>query len=384
MPAKAFAVMSDSEIAATTPPSTAGQVHVTVLNPAGANADSDDNEFTFTLTLARRRSLHVDPAGASDRRRQLTATATASSGFPSVSRSTRSTSGCTISGATVTFGAPAGSCVLDADQSGDGSYARRAAGQAGDHRLERRGHDGADGAVRGRRRHWHADNVTIACSATDQEPGLADPGDARFQLSTNVPAGSETTDAATGTRTVCDKAGNCATAGPVTGNKVDRKAPALIVPANLTVNATKPGGAVVRFSASASDGTDAAPRLVCAPASGSTLAIGTTTIDCTATDHAENKTSAHFTIKVKSAPEQIADLTSKLRSYLKFKPLLDRLEAKLQKASSSFVRNHRQPACVALNLFIAGVKAAPANYLTAAHKTELIADANRIRGVIDC
>ena len=129
-----------------------------------------------------------------------------------------------------------------------------------------------------------------------------------------------------------------------TGNKVNRKAPTLTVPANMTVNATKPGGAVVRFSASAADGTDAAPRCVCVPASGSTLAIGTTTIDCTATDHAGNKSSAHFTVKVKSAPEQIVDLTNKLRSYLTLKPLSDRLAANLQKASSSLVRNHRQPA----------------------------------------
>lgn len=78
--------------------------------------------------------------------------------------------------------------------------------------------DSADGS-------WHADNVSIACTAEDSGSGLADPGDASFSLTTSVPVGTEAADAETGMRDVCDNAGNCATAGPVSGNKVDRKAP---------------------------------------------------------------------------------------------------------------------------------------------------------------
>jgi hypothetical protein len=40
-----------------------------------------------------------------------------------------------------------------------------------------------------------------------------------------VPSGTEDSNAATGTKQVCDAAGNCATAGPITGIKVDRLAP---------------------------------------------------------------------------------------------------------------------------------------------------------------
>lgn len=72
---------------------------------------------------------------------------------------------------------------------------------------------------------WHADDVTIACTADDAESMLPDPGDEAFSLSTSVPAGSETADAATGTRAVCNGAAVCTTAGPVAGNKIDRKAP---------------------------------------------------------------------------------------------------------------------------------------------------------------
>jgi probable HAF family extracellular repeat protein len=72
---------------------------------------------------------------------------------------------------------------------------------------------------------WHGQDVSIPCKADDAETGLADPADANFSLSTSVPDGAETADARTGTRKVCDAAGNCATAGPVGGNRVDKKAP---------------------------------------------------------------------------------------------------------------------------------------------------------------
>ena len=58
------------------------------------------------------------------------------------------------------------------------------------------------------------------------------------------------------------------TAGPITGNKIDRKAPALSLPADMTVNATSPAGATVNFSASASDGANPNPSVTCTPASG--------------------------------------------------------------------------------------------------------------------
>ena len=77
----------------------------------------------------------------------------------------------------------------------------------------------ADGA-------WHADDVAITCTAEDPESLIPDPDDQAFALSTDVPAGSETADAATATREVCNGAGLCAPAGPVMGNKVDKKAPA--------------------------------------------------------------------------------------------------------------------------------------------------------------
>lgn len=79
---------------------------------------------------------------------------------------------------------------------------------------------------------WHPDNVVLRCTATDPD-GLADPSDAAFDLTTSVADGSETAAAATGSRKVCNTAGQCVTAGPFGGNKVDRKPPVvdILVPA---------------------------------------------------------------------------------------------------------------------------------------------------------
>ena len=74
---------------------------------------------------------------------------------------------------------------------------------------------------------WHADNVALACTASDSGSGLANPADASFTLTTTVADGSEVANATTGSRVVCDNAGNCATAGPIAGNKIDRKKPVI-------------------------------------------------------------------------------------------------------------------------------------------------------------
>ncbi|HET7533195.1 MAG TPA: hypothetical protein VFJ83_08610, partial [Nocardioidaceae bacterium] len=75
----------------------------------------------------------------------------------------------------------------------------------------------ADGA-------WHADNVSLGCTGSDGGSGIAD-ADKSFSLATSVAGGDETSNASTGSRTVTDAAGNSVSAGPIAGNKIDRKAP---------------------------------------------------------------------------------------------------------------------------------------------------------------
>ncbi len=76
---------------------------------------------------------------------------------------------------------------------------------------------------------WHKIDVTIACTASDPESGLADAADASFTLTTTVPSGTETANAATNSREVCNNDGGCTTAGPISGNMVDRKPPTITI-----------------------------------------------------------------------------------------------------------------------------------------------------------
>ena len=78
----------------------------------------------------------------------------------------------------------------------------------------------------------------------------------------------------------------------------DTTPPSLTVPANITTEATSAAGATVNFIATASDLVDASPTVVCAPASGSTFAIGTTPVNCSATDDYSNTSNDSFTVTV--------------------------------------------------------------------------------------
>ena len=82
----------------------------------------------------------------------------------------------------------------------------------------------------------------------------------------------------------------------------DTTAPSLTVPSDtIVVEATGPDGAVVDFAndVSASEAVDPNPSINCTPASGTTLALGTTQVTCTATDAAGNESVAKtFDVKV--------------------------------------------------------------------------------------
>jgi hypothetical protein len=71
---------------------------------------------------------------------------------------------------------------------------------------------------------WHATDRSVTCTASDSS-GLANTNDSSFTLSTSVDAGTETDNAYTGTKEVCDTHNNCASAGPFGPFKIDKKAP---------------------------------------------------------------------------------------------------------------------------------------------------------------
>ena len=74
---------------------------------------------------------------------------------------------------------------------------------------------------------WSRTNAAVHCTARDGGSGLADPAQHAFTLLTAVPAGSASASATTNGVSVCDRAGNCATAGPITGLRIDRSQPSV-------------------------------------------------------------------------------------------------------------------------------------------------------------
>lgn len=81
--------------------------------------------------------------------------------------------------------------------------------------------------------------------------------------------------------------------------------PQITVPANITTEAVGPAGAVVNFSVTATDNIDQDVAIACirtdtsaAVASGAIFPLGTTTVECTATDDFGNTATGSFTVTV--------------------------------------------------------------------------------------
>src|SRR5262249_35909430 len=86
--------------------------------------------------------------------------------------------------------------------------------------------------------------------------------------------------------------------------------PSLVLPASPVVGeATSPAGAAITYAVSASDAEDDPdPVPTCAPASGSTFALGDTTVSCSVTDSAGATATGSFVVEVvdTTAPTDIS------------------------------------------------------------------------------
>jgi len=98
--------------------------------------------------------------------------------------------------------------------------------------------------------------------------------------------------------TATDASLNASDPGTFTIKVQDTMAPVLTLPANIVRTATSSAGAVVTYSATATDAVDPKPTVVCSPLSGGTFAPGTTTVTCTATDGTGNHSSGSFKVTV--------------------------------------------------------------------------------------
>ena len=152
--------------------------------------------------------------------------------------------------------------------------------------------------------------VTYAVTAEDAHDGPVAPDLTCTRASGSLfPIGTTTVKC-----TATDQAGNSSDATfKVT---VEDTTPPTIsgMPGNITAEATGPNGAVVSWTApTASDIVDGVVAVNCTPASGGTFAIGTHTVNCTATDLHTNQSSASFTITVRdTTPPTISGMPANI------------------------------------------------------------------------
>ena len=112
--------------------------------------------------------------------------------------------------------------------------------------------------------------------------------------------------------TAVDQAGNHAQPRTFTVLVAPKNAkpPKVTAPHHMKVEATGPSGAVAVFTATAVDPVDGVLPVVCAPASGSTFPIGTTTVTCSATNSFGKSDTDAFTVTVRdTTPPEIVSVT---------------------------------------------------------------------------
>jgi len=169
--------------------------------------------------------------------------------------------------------------------------------------------------------------------------------------------------------------------------------PADVVPpeihgaADVTVDATTPRGAAVTFAVSATDNEDATPELSCVPASGTTFPIGTSPVDCRATDASGNSSAAGFQVTVRGADVQLASLADLVVSLNLKQGIENSLDRKLSAALASLEAARAGAvgtACNQLGAFASEVNAQTGKAITAGDSAILLDAVARIRAVLGC
>jgi hypothetical protein len=239
---------------------------------------------------------------------------------------------------------------------------------------------------------WHSNDVGIACTAADEGSGLADPADAAFTLSTSVPAGTETANALTGTREVCDAVGNCITAGPIGGNKVDKKAPVIVITEPTAKEYTHSDTLVLDYSVT--DGGSGVSTVTPTMDGATTVAgeslpsgraillltalpLGDHTFAVGAVDHVGNVSPTEsVTFSIVVTPESLMQAITIFQNSGDIKPaLVNSLLSKLANAAEKFNSGDCATAANLYRAFISDVQAQTGKGITTFAAAILIADA---------
>lgn len=164
----------------------------------------------------------------------------------------------------------------------------------------------------------------------------------------------------------------------------DTRPPFLSVPGGITEQADDSSGAIVNYFVSAFDQVDGPRPVSCTPASGSLFPVGTTSVQCSASDTRGNAASRSFTVTV-TPPPTPAEMTSRLLEKvigIGFEQAVGLLQSVIARDPA---RDGGDPAaCGKLAAFINQLEAQSGKQVPAAIAPFGIAEANRIRKAIGC
>jgi hypothetical protein len=154
----------------------------------------------------------------------------------------------------------------------------------------------------------------------------------------------------------------------------DTVAPTLTVPPGINQVAASPLGDVITFVATATDAGDASPAVTCAPASGDTFGLGTTTVSCTADDLSGNVSAAStFDVTLTVGTATFAGVIAKIQGMGLNGGTDSALIAKVMAAQKSLGRGNVNAALGSLHALLNQISAQAGKKLTAAQAGDLTA-----------
>jgi hypothetical protein len=237
-------------------------------------------------------------------------------------------------------------------------------------------------------------NVTVSadpeCTANASiDNGSFDPDSGDTITVSQSPSGPYPLGNTTVTLTVTDNHG-ASSSCTATVTVADNTLPTISCPANITVTANLgSNSAAVSYPAPTASDNCGVPLVSCTIPSGSSFAIGTTTVSCTATDGSSNTASCAFTVTVltpQGATQQVGNTVNALVSQGTLSQANgNALTTKLQAAINSINSGNTTAGCNQLQAFINQTQAfINAGKLTRAQGQVLIDAANALKGVLGC
>jgi hypothetical protein len=162
---------------------------------------------------------------------------------------------------------------------------------------------------------------------------------------------------------------------------LDTTPPVLILPSDITENASIPLGATVSYTVTATDNVTMNMIVTCNPTSGSLFPIGSTNVTCTVVDGAGNRANGTFKVTVKGAGAQLSDLIATANSF----NLGQDFKKELEKAQTYLNQGDTPKACREIDKFIENVrKERDKGDLSLEQASLLTGNAIRIKSVMAC